>query len=149
VEDVSEWFWIVLEQTRPDLGRLAVWLEAASRQEIEDFAREFRRAKARVIADNSEGIEIDGVTFSKEVTEDFCDWIVAHGRHVWRAAVASRDYVSGLAREYQRAKKSGGKAASRAWNAATLGQKYPGSHAPRLLACAIYDARFGGDLEDA
>jgi hypothetical protein len=149
VDDVSQWFWLVLEQTRPDLGRLATWLEAASRAEIEDFAREFRRAKARVIADYSKRIEFDGVTFSEEVTEDFCDWIVAQGRRIWQAAVASRAYVSGLAREYQRAKESGSKAASRAWNGSALGQKYPGSHSPRLLAHAVYDARFGADLDDA
>jgi hypothetical protein len=61
--DVSQWFWMVLEQARLDLGRLATWLETASREEIEDFAREFRRAKVRVIADYSKGIEVAGVIF--------------------------------------------------------------------------------------
>ena len=144
--DVSQWFWVVLEKAKRDLGRLAAWLETASRLEIEEFAREYRCAKARVIADYSQGIEIDGVSFSEEITEDFCDWIVAQGRPVWQAALASHAYVSGLAREYQRAKKSGGKSvASHTWNAANLGQKYPGSHAPRLLADAVYNARFGAD----
>ena len=147
--DVSQWFWVVLEKAKRDLGRLAAWLETASRLEIEEFAREYRCAKARVIADYTQGIEIDGVSFSEEVTEDFCDWIVAQGRRIWQAAVASRAYVSGLAREYQRAKESGSKAASRAWNGSALGQKYPGSHSPRLLAHAVYDARFGADLDDA
>jgi hypothetical protein len=149
VDDVSEWFWIVLEQMKPDLGRLAAWLETASRAEIEDFAREFRRAKAYVVADRAKGIEVDGAIFSEDATEDFYDWIVAQGRPFWKAAVASRTDLSGLAREYQRAQGSGSKAADRAWNAAALGQKYSGSHAPRLLAYAIYDARFGADLDDA
>ena len=30
--DVSQWVWMVLEQARLDLGRLAVWLESASRE---------------------------------------------------------------------------------------------------------------------
>jgi hypothetical protein len=149
VDDVSQWFWLVLEQTKPDLGRLATWLEAASRAEIEDFAREFRRAKEHVVADYSKGIEVDGVIFSEDGTEDFCDWVVAQGRDFWQAAVASRADLSGLAREYQGAEESGSKAASRAWNASALGQKYRGSHSPRLLAYAIYDARFGADLDDA
>ena len=147
--DVSQWFWLVLEQARRDLGRLAAWLENASRVEIEEFVREFGCAKARVIADPSKGIEIDGATFSEEVTEDFSDWIVAQGRPVWQAAVASRDYVCALAREYQRAKQSDSNAANHTWNAAGLGKKYPGSHAPRLLADAVYDARFGTDPDDA
>jgi hypothetical protein len=148
--EVSQWFWMVLEQARLDLGCLAVWLESASRLEIEEFAREFRCAKARVIADYSKGIEIDGVAFSDEVTEDFCDWIVAQGRPVWQAALARRDYVFALAREYRRTRESGSKAAARqAWNPAVLGQKYAGSHTPRRLADAVYDARFGADPDDA
>ena len=121
--------------------KFAAWLETASRAEIEDFAREFRRAKAYVVADSAKGIEVDGAIFSEDATEDFYDWIVAQGRPFWQAAVASRTDLSGLAREYRR------KAAN--WNAAALGQKYSGSHAPRLLAYAIYDARFGADLDDA
>ena len=27
--EVSEWFWLVLEQTWPDLGRLATWLRSS------------------------------------------------------------------------------------------------------------------------
>ena len=148
MDDVSQWFWLVLDQARPNLGRLATWLEAASRAEIEDLAREFRRAKQHVVADYSKGIEVDGVVLSDEATEDVCDWVVARGRDFWQAAVASRADLSGLAREYQRAEEFG-KAASRAWNASALGQKYRGSHSPRLLAYAVYDARFGADLDDA
>jgi hypothetical protein len=148
VDDVSQWFWLVLEQAKPDLGRLATWLEAASRAEIEDFAREFRRAKEHVVADYSKGIEVDGVIFSEDGTEDFCDWVVAQGRHFWQAAVVARADLSGLAREYQRAGEFR-KAANRAWNGSALGQKYPGSHSPRLLAHAVYDARFDADLDDA
>lgn len=61
--EVSEWFWLAIEQTWLDLDRLATWLETASREEIEDFAREFRRAKERVVADYSNGIDVDGVIF--------------------------------------------------------------------------------------
>jgi hypothetical protein len=96
----------------------------------------------------SKGIEVDGVVLSEDATEDFCDWVVAQGRDFWQAAVASRADLSGLAREYQRAEEFGN-AASRAWNGSALGQKYQGSHSPRLLAYAVYDARFGADLDDA
>jgi hypothetical protein len=148
VDDVSQWFWLVLEQARPNLGRLATWLEVASRAEIEDLAREFRRAKQHVVADYSKGIEVDGVVLSEDATEDFCDWVVAQGRDFWQAAVASRADLSGLAREYQRAEEFRN-TASRAWNGSALGQKYRGSHSPRLLAYAVYNVRFGADLDDA
>ena len=90
MDDVSQWFWLVLEQARPNLGRLATWLEVASRAEIEDLAREFRRAKQHVVADYSKGIEVDGVVLPEDATEDFCDWVVAQGRDFWQSAVASR-----------------------------------------------------------
>ena len=57
MDDVSQWFWLVLEQARPNLGRLATWLEVASRAEIEDLAREFRRAKQHVVADYSDALK--------------------------------------------------------------------------------------------
>ena len=146
MHEILEWFWTVLESARPDLGRLASWLEAATRTEIEAFTRKFSEAK-EAVANYSDGVQVDGTVFSEDSMEDLCEWIVAQGRDFWEAAVSGGTDLAELAREYLA--EESGRAASRAWDASALGEKYRGYRSAYYLAFGVYRARFDADLYDA
>ena len=147
MDKIPEWFWVVLEDANFDLGRLANWLQSASRTEIEDYQNAFEYAKEAVVVDHSAGIEIGGEFHSEDGTEDFCTWIVGQGRQVWQAALPSGGALSVWTDEYDRFER--GQSVTGAWSDASLGDRYPGSRAPDALAYKIYPERFDADLYDA
>jgi len=139
-------FWTVLESVRPDLSRLADWLESASRTQIVAFQAEFEAAKED-LADYSEGIRFNGTTTSEDATQDICAWIVGQGRVAWEAAFSRKSDLSAYAQEHQDSESQ--VSTKGVWNDSGLGEKYRGSRSPAILAYCIYEDRFGDSLYDA
>src|SRR5713226_10200850 len=97
MHEPPEWFWRVLDSTRPDLQRLEAWLETASKEQVEQFAHAFEIAAAAV-CDFWDGPEVDGVVYSEDDTEDLCKWVVGQGRDLWKSVVDGDRTLANVAR---------------------------------------------------
>ena len=144
MEQPPDWFWSVIEQAKPSLGRLATWLEAASEEEVVQFALAYDLA-AEQLADSWDGPHVDDVPYSEDDTEDLCDWVVSQGRGLWRAAMAREIDLRELAR-LELASERGETSECPGWAADVSNPAYDGSLAPRYLAHAVYRNRFGHSL---
>lgn len=139
VSTVPEWFWDLLEASRPSLQRLEDWLGRAEPERIVEFARAWRDA-SEAIADATNGPTVDGERLSEDDTEDFCHWVVSQGRETWQTALppaALEDFV----RRYR-----GGDGT---WDPDFRDSRRAArSSSPRTLAFVVFRERFDDELSD-
>jgi hypothetical protein len=64
--EVPDWFWRMLDQTRPSVQALAALLETLPRDRVADFARHYRDT-AEAVCEFSNGPVADDVPFSEEL----------------------------------------------------------------------------------
>jgi hypothetical protein len=75
MDQPPEWFWSVIERSKPSLKRLAEWLEAAPKEEVIKFAFFFELA-AEKVADFSSG-------GSNEADFSLCDRCLGNCATIW------------------------------------------------------------------
>ena len=83
MESPPDWFWNILDSTRPSLAALEAWLVNAPKKRLEQFASAYELA-AHSLRDYWDGPLVDGIQYSEDDTEDLCNWIVAQGRELWQ-----------------------------------------------------------------
>lgn len=79
---IPDWFWQVIEKTKPNKEKLNQWLETAEKERIVQFYLAFASASEE-IADYWDGIVYKDGQFSEDDMEDFCNWIVSQGKEFW------------------------------------------------------------------
>ena len=144
MEQPPDWFWSAIEQAKPSLGRLAKWLESASKEEVIQFALAYEWA-AEEVADYWAGPNVDGAPYSEDDTEKMCKWVVSQGRGLWKRAVAREIDLVELAR-LEVASGLGESGEYPGWVADVADSAYDGYLAPESIAHAVYRTRFGLSL---
>jgi hypothetical protein len=138
-KSVPDWFWDILDSTRPNLQRLIEWLEAATREQLIEFQRSYDEA-AQEVCDFWSGPTVDGVTLSEDDTEDFCRWIVSQGRIFWEQVVKASDLES-FVRIYWAAERPN-------WDSFVINPMYRGFQSPGIIGHAVFESRFHESLDD-
>lgn len=82
-DDISDWFWHIIEQAGRDPNRLRQILESMSREDLIRFSHEFTEASLEIaygpfLDYMDEGTSEDGAT-------DIADWIVSQGKEFYRS----------------------------------------------------------------
>ena len=144
MDQPPEWFWSVIERSKPSLKRLAEWLEAAPKEAVIRFAFLYELA-AEEVADFSSGPDVDGVQYSEDDTEDLCNWVVSQGSGLWRKAITREIDLASLARLNEDSRRNES-AEYQTWVVDVSDSAYDGYLAPHCLAHPIYRKRFGLSL---
>lgn len=78
--EMPEWFWNLIEATKPSLALLSEKLQDLSQTQLEQWQQAYERA-AEAIVPYWNGPDMGGEvgTLSEDGTEDFCNWIVSRG----------------------------------------------------------------------
>lgn len=141
-------FWALLDETRPDLSRLAALLEAMSKDELERYQLAFVEAMWDVSPDWSAGIDTGKYVLSEDGMEDFCAWVVGEGRAVYERATAKDADLVALVALMERAQKGAEPAHPRWAPSRPLPAELRGYNSPHYIAKPIYERRFGTALDD-
>ena len=142
-----DWFWDVLERTRPDLARLESWLMAASAEQVRQFADAFENA-AMTLCDYWDGPMVDGIQYSEDDTEDLCQWIVSQGRDLWTKLMNGKLDLTDVARHIARSEIDKLPAKTEEWNSTVNDLRHFGYQSPECIAHAVYYSRFGTRISD-
>lgn len=147
VPEIPDWFWNLIETTKPKLALLVGRLEALGQTDLEHWQKAYEDA-AEAIVPYWDGPDIGGEvgTLSEDDTEEFCKWVVSQGRGLWQRATAPDADLKLLARLYWSAE-NGMVIDYPPWSDAVTKAEYRGYHDPSCIAYPIYRARFGKDLE--
>ncbi|MDY0816636.1 hypothetical protein [Kitasatospora purpeofusca] len=141
-----DWFWEVLDATRPRLSALESWLESQPRDVLEAFALAYESA-AESLADFSEGVSVDGDVWSEDGTEDLCRWVVGQGYGLWSPVVAGDLPLEEVARMYL------GRApllpeGGTPWDGEVSDPAHRGYQSPGAIVQGVYRTRFAEDLHE-
>ncbi|MER6499294.1 hypothetical protein ABT218_07855 [Streptomyces sp. NPDC001455] len=141
---VPDWFWEVLDATRPRLSALEAWLESQPREILEGFASAYLDA-AESLIDFSEGVTVDGGVWSEDSTEDLCMWVVGQGRGFWDSVVTGEWELAEAAQAYLgRASPLSGEVTQ--WDQEVSAPEHRGYQSPDALVHGVYRTRFAQDL---
>ncbi|HEX5402888.1 MAG TPA: hypothetical protein VFX16_11380 [Pseudonocardiaceae bacterium] len=138
-DEVPDWFWDVIESTRPRVAALEAWLQAQPRETVARFALTYEDA-ASDLAEYWNGIVVDGVGWSVDDMEDLCDWVVSQGHTYWLTVRSGAHPLVDAAREYH--------AESGAWDAIVASPEHRGYASPAGIGHGVYWTRFGEDVPD-
>lgn len=137
--EAPDWFWDVIEVTRPNVAALAAWLVAAPKATVEQFGFHYDTA-ALDLADYSSGIEVDGTGWSEDDMADLCHWIVGQGRAYWQSVIEGDRTLLAAARTY-------GDDANH-WHIKVSDPEHRGYQSPGNIAHGVYWSRFGELLNE-
>ncbi|MFJ2061086.1 hypothetical protein ACIOMM_34920 [Streptomyces sp. NPDC087908] len=141
---VPDWFWEVLDVTRPCLAALEAWLESQRREILESFALAYLDA-AESLIDFSEGVHVDGEVWSEDGTEDLCMWVVGQGRGFWHSVLTGERELTDLAQVYLgRPSPLGGEVIQ--WDQEVSASEHQGYQSPDAIVYGVYRTRFAEDL---
>ena len=146
MEEIPDWFWEVIEATKPRVSELEAWLESQPKRTVEHFAFAYMIA-ATSLADYSEGVRVDGFVWSEDSTEDLCDWVVSQGRVFW-TAVVSGDWALADVAEVYLGRPSPLSDESTQWSHEVSNPDHRGCRTPSSIAGGVYWTRFGEDLHE-
>ncbi|KJY37052.1 hypothetical protein [Streptomyces sp. NRRL S-495] len=143
-DHVPDWFWEVLDATRPRLSALELWLESRSREELEAFASAYESA-AESLADFSEGVSVDGDVWSEDSTEDLCLWVVGQGYSLWNSVIVGDLRLEEAARMYL------GRApllpeGVAPWDGEVSNPEHRGYQSPGAIVHGVHRTRFAEEL---
>lgn len=137
-----DWFWALLDSTRPSLQALATRLERLPRERLIAYADTYVEAMFAV-CEPWDGPLVSGVQFSEDDTEDFTEWVVSQGQVYWeRACKAER--LDLFVREHIANRRAG----PRRWNPEVGNPDYRGWQSCKGIAFAVFQAMHGADLHD-
>ncbi|MET9659140.1 hypothetical protein [Streptomyces sp. NPDC006510] len=143
---VPDWFWEVLDATRPRLSALEAWLESQPREILEGFALAYLDAVDSLI-DFSEGVNVDGVVWSEDSTEDLCVWVVGQGRGFWHSVAAGERELAEAAQAYlERTSLLRGEVTQ--WDQEVTAPEHRGYQSPDAIVYGVYRTRFAEDLHE-
>ncbi|MER6360478.1 hypothetical protein [Kitasatospora sp. NPDC001527] len=143
---VPEWFWDVLEATRPRLSALEAWLGSQPREVLEEFALAQLEA-AEALADFAEGVIVDGDGWSEDSTEDLCLWVVGQGRAFWQRVVTGELGLDEAARAYL-GRTPPLPEGTVAWDGVVADPEHRGYQSSAAIVHGVYRTRFGEDLAE-
>ncbi|MFE6871298.1 hypothetical protein ACFVFS_32665 [Kitasatospora sp. NPDC057692] len=144
--EVPDWFWDVLEEARPRLSALELWLESRPREVLEAFALAYEAA-ADALADFADGVCVEGDAWSEDDTEDLCLWVVGQGRGLWGSVVSGERSLEDAARLYLgRAPRPSDRVVR--WDAEVANPEHRGYQSPGGIAHGVYRSRFAEDLQE-
>jgi hypothetical protein len=159
-DDIPNWFWPLIEETRPSLALLTERLETLNQTELEHWQRAYEVA-AEAICPYWDGPDMGGDVgvLSEDDTEDFCNWIVSQGRALWELATAPGADLNVLVQLYWNAEmgtatkypswsnaEMGTATKYPSWSSAVANPAYRGYQDPSCIAYPIYRTRFDAEL---
>jgi hypothetical protein len=144
--EIPDWFWDLLDSSRPSLQELASRLEALPRDHLIEYASTYVGV-AEELCDYWSGPVVDGIEFSEDDTEDLCCWIVSQGPGLYAQALALQGNLEPLVLRYW-ASERGEDSEYPMWSTEVKNPAYRGDQSPGGLAHPIFQARFGSDLQD-
>ena len=142
MEHPPDWFWNILESTRPSLMKLESWLVTAPREHVEEFAAAYELA-AKTLCDYWDGPLVDGIQYSEDDTEDLCNWIVSQGRELWHKVAGGDLDIGHVASVVARRDYNLLPVAIKDWSTEVRDPKHRGYQAPESIAMGVYYSRFG------
>jgi hypothetical protein len=146
---VPDWFWEIVDSTRPDLLALAEQLEKLDREQLLSYYH-FYEVASDAVCHQWEGPYIDDEIrhLSEDGTQDLTYWIVSNGKDFWlRATEPDADLVElfWMSVEVDR----GEIPDPPKWTSDVANDNRRGSQTPNYIAGAIYRERFDGEFLDA
>ncbi|MER5619201.1 hypothetical protein [Streptomyces sp. NPDC002215] len=145
-DHVPDWFWEVLEATRPRLSALELWLESQPREVLEAFALAYESA-ADSLADFSEGVSVDGDVWSEDSTEDLCMWVVGQGCGLWSSVIAGEVQLEEAAQMYLGRTRPFPDCVV-PWDEDVSDPEHKGYQSPWTIVHGIYRTRFAEELHE-
>ncbi|MFI8437270.1 hypothetical protein ACIGJO_26720 [Streptomyces sp. NPDC079020] len=143
---VPDWFWEVLDATRPRLSALEAWLTAQPGQILEGFALAYLDA-AESLIDFSQGVHVDGAVWSEDSTEDLCMWVVGQGHRFWYSVVTGEWELAEAAQAYLgRPSPLGGEVTQ--WDQEVSVPEHRGYQSPDAIVYGVFRTRFAEDLSE-
>ena len=143
---IPDWFWALLDESRPSLQALALLLEGLPRERLIQFAQLYRAA-AEEVCDYSRGPVVDDIQFSEDDTEDLCNWVVGQGQSMWQRALSLGADLEPIVRLYWATEAKHGRSPL-AWTLEVDNTAYHGYQAPEYIAHGVFAERFGEDLNE-
>jgi hypothetical protein len=144
-EEIPDWFWNLIDSSKPDLKKLEKALEELEKEQLEDYYGLYKRA-SQEIRDPWDGPyineEIDHL--SEDSTEDLCDWIVSQGYDHWSEMDIDDESLAAVFHSMKKVEKGKKVKGCVNWNSNT---KYP-YKTPKALALSVYEEKFGEDMYD-
>jgi len=142
MESPPDWFWNILDSTRPSLAALEAWLVNAPKKRLEQFASAYELA-AHSLRDYWDGPLVDGIQYSEDDTEDLCNWIVAQGRELWQRVRAGDIDIGRVASIVSKGHFHLLPVPTDKWTTEVHNPKHLGYQDPALIAMGVYHSRFG------
>ena len=142
METPPDWFWDVLQSTRPSLAKLEAWLVDASEEKLEQFASAYELA-AQSVCDYWDGPIVEGVQYSEDDTEDVCNWIVSQGHGLWRCVQVGDIDIERIATAISKGEFRLLPTPTEEWTKEVSDPKHYGYQDPALIAAGVYYSRFG------
>ncbi|MEE1736537.1 hypothetical protein PUR49_08490 [Streptomyces sp. BE147] len=141
-----DWFWDVLDATRPRLSALEAWLQAQPRRILEEFALAYLDA-AESLTDFSEGVRVDGADWSEDSTEDLCLWVVGQGHRFWYAVITGEWELAEAAQVYLGCPSPLSGEVIR-WDQVVSDPEHRGYQSPDAIVHGVCRTRFAEDLHE-
>jgi hypothetical protein len=145
---IPQWFWDLIDSSKPDLEKLVSKLETLNREQLENY-HGFYASASNAVCEPWEGPYIDGdiKNLSEDSTKDLCDWIVSQGYDYWYsiASLPEEQKEEALRKAFwDEDKVSLGKEAGTLvqWNYNTGNPAYKGYASPSAIAMAIFQTRY-------
>ena len=147
MEETPDWFWEVIEVTRPHVSRLEAWLESQPKTILERFAFGYASAASSLV-DYWQGHTLGLCAgWSEDDTEDLCLWVVGQGRAYWASVASGQRAWADVVDAYERHESppDDGPDEPVQWIHST-NPDYRGSSTPDSIADGVYWKRFGEEL---
>jgi hypothetical protein len=144
--EIPDWFWDLLDSSRPSLQELVFRLEALPRDQLIEYASTYVRA-AEELCDYWAGPVVNGIEFSEDDTEDLCRWIVSQGPGLYAQALALQGNLEPLVSRYW-ASERGEDPEYAMWSTDVQNAAYRGYQSPAGIPHPIFEARFGSALQN-
>jgi hypothetical protein len=142
MEAPPDWFWNILDSTRPSLAALETWLVNAPKEQLEEFANVYELA-AQSLCDYWDGPLVDNLQYSEDDTEDLCNWVVSQGRELWQRVRAGDIDIGCVASILSKGEFHLLPVPTEQWSTEVSNPKHRGYQDPALIAMGVYFTRFG------
>ncbi len=144
----EEWFWPLLESSKPSLRALCRKLEALSKEQLFCFQRQYADAMDYVYRDHWDDPELPPTVRESGLGDDFRAWVVSQGKAFYYEVRSNPDRLQKYLDTFEACDTGSGFAELR-WDREVDRDEYRGYQCPSMIAFPIFEARFGKSMKEA